>query len=125
MVPEDQEKGAVSWATCRIFVKEIGGLFSLLFLVGFGLTEGGFSMLSNMLLSKWSTEFRSVDKDSNLMKYLFYCLIVSSSATVRTIGMTFVGYFLSRNINARMMSPETSWWLTCDPSSSLTTSSTR
>ena len=102
IIPEDQERGGVSFQTYVTFYRQIGGIFVILLPLSFTTLVLFLQMYSFFLLSDWGEHFELYDRDEYFKKFIFYSLAGSWMASVRGLIVTFACYFLSRSIHAKM-----------------------
>ena len=86
-----------------MFISEFGGIFAIVLVLTLGLIEGSFKVVNYNLLSKWSTQFKTLDTNKTLLRYFIYGLIESLSSGVNALILGFIGYYISRSIHAKMM----------------------
>jgi ABC-type multidrug transport system fused ATPase/permease subunit len=103
IIPEDREKGAVSFKTYGTFFRELGGYLPNLF--GFLLCLSVEAVMTTNFarLSTWSEKFGELDRNKELNQYMLFSLSGAGLSFMRTMLYGCLSYFLSRKIHSKMI----------------------
>jgi len=103
MIPEDREKGNVSWSTFLTSIRMFGNWWGLILLLIVCTVEQIINVKVNLLLANWSEHFLELDTDKTLQEYLKLSLLPAllGGSSVLLVGV--FGYRLSKIIHSKMI----------------------
>ena len=103
MIPEDRERGNVSWHTVKIFIRLFGGASAFILPLICTISQNVFLFLTYILMSDWAVNFETHSEKKMLQTYLLYNSISALSAAAEILILGVFAYLLSRRVHALML----------------------
>ena len=102
-VPEDRERGHISWQTYLVFLRLFGGGFGLVSIMLLYLLDHSLLFYSYILLTRWSEHFSTWDMNSTLWEFLALNMASAFLEGFAALVLAAFSYYLSRGIHSKMV----------------------
>ena len=103
MIPEDRERGNVSWHTLKVFINLFGGFKGFMLPFICAVIQNFFLLKTYLILSDWSSNFDISRKNEVIGKYLMCAAISSLAGFTEILVIGYFNYFLAKRLHSQML----------------------
>ena len=103
IIPEDRERGNVSWHTVKVFFNLVGGFKGFILPFICAVIQNFFLLKTYLILSDWSSNFDISRKNEVMGKYLMCAAISSLAGCTEILVLGCFNYYLAKRLHSKML----------------------